>query len=132
MKRTIIYAILSLTFAASAMADDSEIASLKSQIAVRAALSKGGLIVAVTERGEVSTETAWLVAKQVQRNDKYTPMLLTLSPETRVETLKTLNLDASALPALIYFDAKGKEISRVTEISPATLPLEKKTTLSLN
>jgi len=132
MKRTIIYAALSLTFAASAMAGDTETTSLKSQIAVRAALSKGGLIVAVTERGDVSTETAWLVAKQVQRNDKLAPMLVTLTPETRAETLKTLNLDASALPALIYFDAKGKEISRVTDISPATLPLEKKATLSIN
>lgn len=132
MKRTMIYAILSLTFAAGAMADDAETASLKSQIAVRAALSKGGLIVAVTERGEVSTETAWLVAKQVQRNEKLAPMLVTLSPETRAETLKTLNIDASALPALIYFDAKGKEISRVTEISPSTLPLEKKANPSLN
>lgn len=131
MKRTIIYAALSLSFAASAMAGDAD-ESLKNQIATRAALSKGGLIVAVTERGDVSTETAWLVVKQVQRNDKLAPMLVTLTPETRAETLKTLNLDASALPALIYFDAKGKEISRVTDISPATLPLEKKVTPSIN
>jgi hypothetical protein len=123
MKRTIIYAALSLTFAASVMAGEED-ASLQSQIATRAYLSKNGVIVGVSEQGVDATNTAWLVSNQLQQYPNYSPMLVVLQDDERESTLKSLHLSASQLPALIYFDKNGHEAARVV----GTLPYKYKST----
>jgi hypothetical protein len=66
--------------------------------------AKSGVIVAVTERGQVAADTAWLLSAQVKQDSSYAPLLLVLKPEDREITLKTLKLLESSLPALIYYD----------------------------
>ena len=126
MKRSTISVALSLIFVANAMAGETDAVNLDSQIASRTVQSKGGLIVAVTERGEVAANTAWLLSNQAQKNERYKPILLVLKPEDRIETLKALKLDASALPALIFLDSNGNELNRVVEAGPSTKLFQKK------
>ena len=117
MKRSIIYAILSLTFAASAMAGEED-ASLQSQIATRAYLNKSGVIIGVSEPGVDAANTAWLVSSQTQQYPNYSPMLVVLQDDARESMLKSLKLSASQLPALIYFDKTGHETIRVVGALP--------------
>lgn len=126
MKRSIIYSALPLIFAANAMAVEADAANLNSQTASRTVQSKGGLVVAVTERGEVAANTAWLLSNQAQGSDDYVPILLVLKPESRTETLKSLNLNTSELPALIFLDSNGNELNRVVEAAPSTKLFQKK------
>ena len=126
MKRSTIFAALSLIFVANAMAGETDAVNLNSQIASHAVQSKGGLVVAVTERGEVAADTAWLLSNQIQGSDGYVPILPVLKPEDRIETLKSLKLDASALPALIFLDFNGNELNRVVAVAPSTKLFQKK------
>jgi hypothetical protein len=119
MKRSSIFAALSLIFVANAMAGEADAVNLKSPVASHADINKGGLVVAVTERGNVAADTAWLLSKQVQGNHLYAPILLVLKPEDRSATLKSLKLDAVELPALIFLDFKGNEINRVVAAAPS-------------
>jgi DNA-directed RNA polymerase subunit H (RpoH/RPB5) len=117
MKRSIICAALSLTFAVSAIAGEED-ASLQSQIATRAYLNKSGVIVGVSEQGTDAASTAWLVSSQMQQNPSYSPMLVVLQDDARVEILKSLKLSAAQLPALIYYDKAGRETMRVVGALP--------------
>ncbi len=126
MKRSIIYSALPLIFVANVMAGETDAINLDSQITSHANLSKGSLVVAVTEPGKVAADTAWLLSNQVQGSHPDTPILLVLKPKTRIETLKFLKLSASELPALIYLDSNGNELSRVIKAAPSTKVFQKK------
>lgn len=81
--------------------------------------AKSGVIVAVTELGVVAADTAWLLSAQVNRDGRYAPLLLVLKPEERQSALKTLKLSEQSLPALIFYDRNGREISRVIGALPS-------------
>lgn len=76
------------------------------------------VIVAVTERGSIAADTAWLLSAQVYKSREYAPLLVVLKPEDREAVLRKYKLDDSALPALIFYDRKGHEISRVIGAYP--------------
>ena len=108
---------LSIVFVTSVMAGETN--STNSQSTSHPDLSKGGLVVAVTEHGEIAANTAWLLSRQMQSGQHKTPILLVLKPETRQETLQSLNLVDSELPALIFLDSNGKELNRVVDAAPS-------------
>ena len=116
MKRTTLAVSLSLLFATSAFAGDFDTLS---SIMSKAQASNKGVIVAVTENGEVATSTASLVSNQAQQNTEFAPLMMVLKPAGRVGTLTLLGLQAAELPALIYFDKNGAEINRVVSVAPA-------------
>ena len=93
--------------------------SVLSVIQARSHDSLKGLIVAVTERGEVAADTAWLLSAQVMQDAGYTPLLLVLKTEELEGTLSIFKLTASSLPALIYYNRDGNEISRVIGVMPS-------------
>jgi hypothetical protein len=128
MKRSSIVAALSLIFIANAIAGETNTVNPKIPIASHADQGKAGLVVAVTERGDVAADTAWLLSKQVQGSHHYAPVLLVLKPEDRIATLKSLKLDAAELPALIFLDSNGKEINRVIAAAPSTRTFQTKGT----
>jgi DNA-directed RNA polymerase subunit H (RpoH/RPB5) len=94
---------------------------IQADILARAQGAKAGAIVAVTDRGEVAADTAWLLSAQVKRDSSYAPLLVVLKPDDRESTLKALNLVDASLPAIIYYDRHGREISRVIGALPSRL-----------
>lgn len=119
MKRIAMITILTMFNVANAMAGPPD--PVRESILARAHAAKKGVIVAVTERGDVAADTAWLLSAQVVRDDGYAPLLLAFKPEERENVLKTFKLTETALPALIYYDRRGREISRVVGALPSRL-----------
>ena len=117
MKRTAILAALILFNVANASAGQPS--PILKNIVTSAHKAKSGVIVAVTDRGDVAADTAWLLSAQVNRDSSYAPLLLTLKPEERQDALRTLNLSEASLPALIFYDHNGREISRVIGARPS-------------
>jgi DNA-directed RNA polymerase subunit H (RpoH/RPB5) len=108
---------------------------MQKSILARAQEGRDGVIVAVTKRGNIAADTAWLLSAQVKQNDSYVPLLLVLKPDESESELKTFGLTETMLPALIYYDHNGREISRVIGVYPmANLKLMRAAnrTLSLN
>jgi DNA-directed RNA polymerase subunit H (RpoH/RPB5) len=118
MKRTVVLSVLLMLIVTNAKAGPPD--PIRETILARAHESNKGIIVAVTERGEVAAETAWLLSAQVIRNDSYVPFLLVLKPEERVSVLKALKLSDATLPTLIYYDRHGREISRIVGALPTS------------
>ncbi len=116
MKRIAILASLILFHTPHAVAGPP--ASLQQNILASAHKARNGVIVAVSEQGNIAADTAWLLAAQVNRDSSYVPFLLTFKPEERQEVLKTLRLTEASLPALIYYNHEGKEISRIIGALP--------------
>lgn len=114
MKHTMIISALAI----SGIAHANVMAGPQEDILAKAGEAKKGVIVAVTERGSIAADTAWLLSAQVQKNNDYAPLLLVLKPEDRDVVLKKLKLVDDALPALIFFDRRGNEISRVIGAYP--------------
>jgi hypothetical protein len=125
MKRSTIFAALSLVFVTNAMAGETGTVTLDDQITSHADINKQSLVVAVTEPGASAVDTAWLLSSQVQGSRADTPILLVLQPETRDETLKFLKLSAPELPALIYLDSNGNQLNRVVKAAPSIKVLHK-------
>lgn len=116
MKHTIIISSLVLFNVAYAAAGPPD--TLKENILARAHEGKNGVIVAVTERGDVAADTAWLLSAQIKRDNSHAPLFLALNQEERESTLKALKLSKDALPALIFYDHDGREVSRVIGALP--------------
>lgn len=104
--------------AISGIAHAKVLAGPQDEVLSRANDTGRGVIVAVTERGTIAADTAWLLSAQVYKSREYAPLLLVLKPADREETLKKYKLVDSALPALIFYDRKGREISRVVGAYP--------------
>lgn len=114
MKHTMIISILAI----SGVAHANVMAGPQEEIMAKAADARKGVIVAVTERGDIAADTAWLLSAQVYKSNDYAPLLLVLKPEDRAAVLSKFKLVDSALPALIFFDRNGREISRVIGAYP--------------
>jgi len=116
MKRTIILSTLLLLGTTNVSAGPPD--PVQQSILARAHEGKSGAIVAVTEHGDIAADTAWLLAAQIKQDGSYAPLLMVLKPENREDVLKSLKLAETTLPALIYFNHNGREISRVIGVSP--------------
>ena len=116
MKRTIIFSTLFLLGMINASAGPPS--TVRESILARAHEGKKGVVVAVTERGDIAADTAWLLAAQVKQNGNFAPLLLVLNPDESEGVLKTLGLAETTLPALIYYDHRGREISRAIGVYP--------------
>lgn len=119
MKHTVVLSALALFYITNASAGPPD--PVREDILARAHRTKSGVIVAVTDRGEVAADTAWLLSAQINRDNSFAPLLLVLKPEERESVLKTLKLSGRSLPALIYYNQHGREISRVTGALPSHL-----------
>lgn len=114
MKRTLIISAIAI----SGIANATVMANPQQEIISKAAEAKKGVIVAVTESGTIAADTAWLLSAQVQKSNDYAPLLVVLKPEDRQAVLDKFKLGDAALPALIFFDRNGNEISRVIGAYP--------------
>lgn len=91
------------------------------ELLARVQESKGKVILAVTDSGKVAADTAWLLSAQVNKDPSYTPVFVVLKPDERDSVLKTLKLSEGSLPALIYYNRQGSEVSRVIGALPSHL-----------
>jgi hypothetical protein len=111
MKRTTIFTAISLIFSLNAIAGETN------QPLTKQPLNRD-LVVAVTEPGVGASDTAWLLANQAISGQNV-PVLLVLKQETRDDTLASLKLRATDLPALVFLDSNGNVLSRVIRAAPA-------------
>ena len=117
MKKFLTFTSIAVLFSGYAFAGSQE--SIQKQVLSKASQSQQGVILAVTERGQVAQDTAWLLAHQLERDKGYTPLFIAFNDKERRSTLKDLHLENSSLPALIFFDKHGHEINRVVGALPA-------------
>ena len=119
MKRTTIFTAISLIFSLNAAAGETN-----------QTLNRD-LVVAVTEPGVGASDTAWLLANQAISGQNV-PVLLVLKQETREDTLASLKLRATDLPALVFLDSNGNVLSRVIRAAPAEKLIVKTGELSVS
>jgi len=105
---------------------NSESNDFRTNVLHKAQQSQKGVIVMLSERGQIAAEAAYMLSEQLQQNPGYQPLLIV--PENdKLQSYKTsLALNDEALPALIFFDKSGKELNRVTgnlPIAARTYPI---------
>lgn len=119
----LIFMVLSTVFVMTtltAKAEDTlEMKDFKSSVMAKAAGSSKGVIVVLTERGEVAVDAAYLLASQLDQNPGYKPMFLAEEPEKLDAEMKALSLPSGSLPAVIFYSKSGKELGRVVSALPA-------------
>lgn len=116
MKKFLTTTSIAILLSSYAYAGSTE--SIQKQVLTKASQSQQGVILAVTERGQVAQDTAWLLAHQLERDKGYAPLFIALNDKERKSTLKDLHLENSSLPALIFFDKHGHEVNRVIGALP--------------
>ncbi len=109
----------SLLFAALVGMSFTTQADILSNKPVVQAAKPYGVIVAVTKDGEIASQTALLLSSQIKQNGNFAPILLVVNSAEKVAMMKSFKLEASALPALIYFNHSGIEMNRVVNALPS-------------
>ena len=94
---------------------------LQASVLAKAAESKSGVIMAITARGKVAADAAYLLANQLPYNPGYAPLLMAVDKDKLNGYLGELNLSNDDLPALVFFNKSGKELGRVVA-AQTTMP----------
>ena len=115
-----LFALTSLTATAGAPAVDSD---FKSSVMAKAAESQKGVIVVISERGDVAVDAAYLLSAQLKQNPGFVPLLLVPEQEKLEGYMRTLALPRESLPAVIFFNKSGKELGRVIGAQPTAVSL---------
>lgn len=107
--------------ALTVFAKSSPTFDIHTNVISKAAQSEKGVILVLTERGEVAAEAAYLLLAQIKQNEGYAPLLLAVEND-KIGGYKTaLNLPEASLPAVIFFSKSGKEIARVVSAKSAMI-----------
>lgn len=114
--------LLSTVLAAGALtvfAKSSPTFDIHTSVISKAAQSEKGVILVLTERGDIAAEAAYLLLAQIKQNAGYSPLLLAVE-SSKIEGYKeALNLPEASLPAVIFFSKSGKELARVVSAKSA-------------
>src|SRR5690348_14627192 len=120
----LIFMVLSTVFVMTSLTanaeDTLEMKDFKSSVMAKAAGSGKGVIVVLTERGDVAVDAAYLLVSQLDQNPGFKPLFLAEEPEKLEGYMKTLSLPSGSLPAVIFFNKSGKELVRVVSALPAS------------
>lgn len=81
-----------------------------------------GVVLAISKRGESAAQTAYLLATQARSNHGYAPLLIVAEDKVLASQLSSLGLTAEQLPALVFFNRNGNEVSRVV-LAEGTRPM---------
>jgi|EndMetStandDraft_4_1072995.scaffolds.fasta_scaffold153862_2 hypothetical protein len=115
-----LFAVTSLTATAEAPVVPSD---FKSSVMAKAAESQKGVIVVISERGDVAVDAAYLLSAQLKQNPGFVPLLLVPEQEKLEGYMRTLALPRESLPAVIFFNKSGKELGRVIGAQPTAVSL---------
>ena len=97
---------------------------LHTSVLAKAAQSKNGVIMAITARGKVADDAAYLLVNQLPYNPGYAPLLMAVEKDKLTSYLNELNLSQDDLPALVFFNKSGKEVGRVVAAQTTTPKLK--------
>ena len=95
----------------------------KSRVMAKAAESRKGVIVVISDHGEVAAYATYLLSAQLKQNPGFVPLLLVPEQERLESYMKTLALPRESLPAVIFFNKSGRELGRVIGAQPTTISL---------
>ena len=96
---------------------------IHTSVVSKAAQSEKGVILVLTERGEIAAEAAYLLLAQIKQKEGYAPLLLAVESDKVAGYRSALGLPDSSLPAVIFFNKSGKEIVRVVAARSAMAKL---------
>ncbi|MGQ0442883.1 MAG: hypothetical protein ACT4OH_05470 [Methylophilaceae bacterium] len=82
-----------------------------------AKVSDKGVMMMVSERGQMAADAAYLLSEQLEHNPGYKPLLMVPMESQLKASLKELALSKDELPALIIFNKAGQEVARVIEVA---------------
>jgi hypothetical protein len=114
--------LLTTILAAGALtvfAKSSPTFDIHTSVISKAAQSEKGVILVLTERGQIAAEAAYLLLAQVKQNEGYAPLFLAVDNDKIAGYKTALNLPEASLPAVIFFSKSGKEIARVVSAKSA-------------
>ena len=95
-------------------------AELHIKVVSKASERDKGVIVVLTERGDIAVQAAYLLSAQLEQNSGYKPLLIAAEKDKLIGYMNALSLSKTSLPAVIFFDKTGKELNRVISVKPAT------------
>lgn len=123
-KRTsIVVSTLLAVTALTVIAKTSPTFDIHTSVVTKAAESQKGVIMVLTERGDIAAQAAYMLSTQIKQNEGYLPLLMVADKERIGGYMSALSLPAASLPAMIFFDKTGKELGRVVATKPATIAL---------
>jgi len=105
--------------ALTVFAKSSPTFDIHTNVITKAAQSEKGVIMVLTERGNVAAEAAYLLLAQIKQNEGYAPLLLAVEKDKINGYRAALGLPNTALPAVIFFNKSGKELVRVVAAKSA-------------
>ena len=114
--------LLAIT-ALTVIAKTSPTFDIHTSVVTKAAESEKGVIMVLTERGDVAAEAAYMLSAQLKQNQGYLPLLMVADKDKISGYMNALSLPKASLPAMIFFDKSGKELGRVVAAKPATIKL---------
>lgn len=103
----------------TAYAKSSPTFDIHTNVISKAAKSEKGVILVLTDRGQIAAEAAYLLLAQIEQNQGYAPLLLAVEQEKIAGYKAALNLPEASLPAVLFFNKSGKEIARVVSAKSA-------------
>ena len=107
--------------ALTVIAKTSPTFDIHTSVITKAAESKKGVILMLTERGPIAAEAAYMLATQLQQNEGYAPLLMVADKDKVAGYMSALALPTASLPAMIFFNKSGKELGRVVAPKTATI-----------
>lgn len=105
--------------ALTVFAKNSPTFDIHTSVISKAAQSEKGVILVLTERGDIAAEAAYLLLAQIQQNEGFAPLLMAVENDKVAGYTSALGLPDSSLPAVIFFNKSGKEIVRVVAAKSA-------------
>ena len=122
--------VLLASVALKADANADKAISLQQDVLHKAVLHKAessekGVIVMLSARGDNAADATMLLLHQLKQNAGFAPMMLTPEKAQLTEYLTELSLSDSDLPAVIFYNKLGKEMSRVVAVKPVSTAILK-------
>ncbi|MFZ3086793.1 MAG: hypothetical protein WA123_01865 [Methylotenera sp.] len=105
--------------ALTVFAKNSPTFDIHTSVISKAVQSENGVILVLTERGDIAAEAAYLLLAQTKQNEGYAPLLMAVEDDKVAGYKIALGLPNASLPAVIFFNKSGKEIVRVVAAKSA-------------
>jgi hypothetical protein len=105
--------------ALTVFAKNSPTFDIHTSVISKAVQSENGVILVLTERGDIAAEAAYLLLAQTKQNEGYAPLLMAVENDKVAGYKSALGLPNASLPAVIFFNKSGKEIVRVVAAKSA-------------
>lgn len=118
-----VFVLAWILLAAQAVNDATHSPSIQQRVIDKIEQSGKGVILGIAAQGEDLSALTVKLLDEVESNRYYAPVFFSSEGAAFQRQLKNLGLAHEQLPAVIYYNQEGKEISRVTQIKP--IPITK-------